>query len=64
MLRMPSGTCRYITVSESARLQTFPDDMVFHGSWSENMRQLGNAVPSDLAHAVLNSVKDRLTQTS
>jgi len=64
MLRRPDGTVRYFTVRESARLQTFPDDMVFHGSWSEIMRQLGNAVPSDLAHAVLNSVKDRLTQTS
>ena len=64
MLRRPDGSVRYFTVRESARLQTFPDDMVFHGSWTETMRQLGNAVPSDLAHAVLASVRDRLTQTS
>ena len=64
MLRRPDSSVRYFTVRESARLQTFPDDMVFHGSWTETMRQLGNAVPSDLAHAVLASVRDRLTQTS
>jgi DNA (cytosine-5)-methyltransferase 1 len=38
--------------------------MVFHGSWTESMRQLGNAVPSLMAEYVLTSVKRRLTQTS
>ena len=52
MLRKPSGEVRYFTVRESARLQTFPDDYVFHGSWSETMRQLGNAVPVRLAEIV------------
>jgi DNA (cytosine-5)-methyltransferase 1 len=46
------GSGRYFTVRESARLQTFPDDYVFGGSWSEVMRQLGNAVPVALARAV------------
>lgn len=64
MLRRPDGSVRYFTVRESARLQTFPDEMVFHGSWSETMRQLGNAVPSLLAEAVLRSVRARLTQIS
>ncbi|MCW5725076.1 MAG: DNA cytosine methyltransferase [Maricaulaceae bacterium] len=64
MLRRPDGSVRYFTVRESARLQTFPDDMVFHGSWTETMRQLGNAVPSSLAEAVLRSVRERLTRTS
>jgi len=64
MLRRPNGSVRYFTVRESARLQTFPDDMVFHGSWTETMRQLGNAVPSALAAAVLRSVRARLTRTS
>jgi DNA (cytosine-5)-methyltransferase 1 len=57
----PDGTGRYFTVRESARLQTFPDDYVFEGSWSEAMRQLGNAVPVDLAHAVGASVARALT---
>jgi DNA (cytosine-5)-methyltransferase 1 len=50
------GTGRYFTVRESARLQTFPDSYVFGGAWSEVMRQLGNAVPVDLAHVVGASV--------
>lgn len=52
MLRRPDGTVRYFTVRESARLQTFPDDFILHGAWSEAMRQLGNAVPVTLAEAV------------
>jgi DNA (cytosine-5)-methyltransferase 1 len=60
MLRRPDGSVRYFTIRESARLQTFPDDMVFHGSWTETMRQLGNAVPCALARVVAAAVKDRL----
>lgn len=52
MLLKPSGEVRYFTVRESACLQTFPDDYVFHGSWTETMRQLGNAVPVRLAEIV------------
>lgn len=52
MLLRPNGTVRYFSVRESARLQTFPDDFIFHGAWSETMRQLGNAVPVDLARVV------------
>ena len=60
MLRRPDGSVRYFTVRESARLQTFPDDMMFHGSWTESMRQLGNAVPCVLARVVAEGVRDRL----
>ncbi|WP_299668183.1 DNA cytosine methyltransferase [uncultured Ruegeria sp.] len=60
MLRRPDGSVRYFTVRESARLQTFPDDMIFHGSWSETMRQLGNAVPVKLGRVVAESVRDKL----
>lgn len=52
MLVTESGEVRYFTIRESARLQTFPDKMIFPGSWSESMRQIGNAVPVDLAQAV------------
>ncbi len=60
MLAHPDGRVRYFTVRESARLQTFPDDFVFHGSWSETMRQLGNAVPVTLATAIAKHVKRHL----
>ncbi|MGZ8533840.1 MAG: DNA cytosine methyltransferase [Candidatus Binatia bacterium] len=56
MLRRLDGSVRYFSVRESARLQTFPDDFLFHGSWSETMRQLGNAVPVSLSAIVANSV--------
>lgn len=64
MLRRPDGSVRYFTIRESARLQTFPDEMVFHGSWSETMRQLGNAVPVDLAHAMAASVAKHLKRAN
>jgi DNA (cytosine-5)-methyltransferase 1 len=60
MVANPDGRVRYFTVRESARLQTFPDDYVFRGSWTESMRQLGNAVPVALARIVADSVRARL----
>jgi DNA (cytosine-5)-methyltransferase 1 len=56
MVLLPDGTYRYYTVRESARVQTFPDDYVFSGSWTEAMRQIGNAVPVSLAVAVGKSI--------
>ena len=60
MLLRPDGSIRYFSVRESARLQTFPDEYLFHGSWTETMRQLGNAVPVELAAIVANSVRCQL----
>ena len=60
MLRRPDGSVRYFSVRESARLQTFPDDYRLHGSWTEAMRQLGNAVPVQLAETIGNNVATRL----
>lgn len=62
MLRRPDGSVRYFTVRESARIQTFPDEFIFDGSWTETMRQLGNAVPVRLASSVAGSVCDLLRQ--
>lgn len=59
-LRHPNGRVRYFTVREAARLQTFPDAYEFHGSWTETMRQLGNAVPVDLSFSVADSVAKAL----
>ena len=55
-LAYPDGTVRYLTVRESARLQTFPDDYVFQCSWTESMRQLGNAVPVTLGHIMASRI--------
>lgn len=61
MLRRSNGSVRYFTVRESARLQTFPDDFEITGSWSEAMRQLGNAVPVGLAQVVSEDLRKALT---
>jgi DNA (cytosine-5)-methyltransferase 1 len=54
---------RPLTVRESARIQTFPDEWIFAGSKTQAYKQIGNAVPVNLAHAmgmrlisVLNSI--------
>lgn len=60
MIRYPNGDVRYYTIRESARIQTFPDDYILHGAWTEVMRQLGNAVPVKLAEKVMSSVANEL----
>jgi DNA (cytosine-5)-methyltransferase 1 len=63
MLARQDGSVRYFSVRESARLQTFPDEYVFHGSWTETMRQLGNAVPVLLGQVVASNVAHGLQNT-
>lgn len=63
MVVLDSGDVRYFSVREAARLQTFPDGYLFHGSWTETMRQLGNAVPVALARKVAASVAERLIES-
>lgn len=60
MLTRVDGSIRYFTVREAARLQTFPDEYIFRGPWTEAMRQLGNAVPVRLAETVARSVAQTL----
>ena len=43
---------RPLTVREYARIQTFPDEWEFCGSLSSQYKQIGNAVPVNLAYAV------------
>lgn len=47
----PSET-RPLTVREYARIQTFPDEWEFMGSLSAKYKQIGNAVPVNLAWAI------------
>lgn len=51
---------RRLTVRESARLQSFPDDHEFTGTQSSRYRQVGNAVPPLLAHAVAEALRQQL----
>lgn len=62
MMVRDDGSVRYFSVRESARLQTFPDGYIFHGAWSETMRQLGNAVPVALGRKVAASVAEKLAE--
>lgn len=57
MLRNANGSVRYFTIRECARLQTFPDQADFSGSWSKKVNQIGNAVPCLLAEKILSSMR-------
>ena len=51
---------RSLTLREGARLQTFPDSFVFHGNREEGARQIGNAVPPDLACVLALAIRNAL----
>lgn len=51
---------RPLTVREYARIQTFPDEWQFVGSQAMQYKQIGNAVPVNLAYAVGLSVVEAL----
>jgi DNA (cytosine-5)-methyltransferase 1 len=53
---LDDGEHRYMTVRETARVMTFPDDWVLAGPRGEKMRQLGNAVPVLLGQVFANAV--------
>lgn len=56
MIRYRDGRVRYYTTFEAKRIQTFPDDYKIFGSWTESMRQIGNAVPVKLGHRIVSSL--------
>lgn len=51
---------RKLSVRELARLQTFPDDARFAGSWWSQRKQVGNAVPSLLAEVLAREIAVQL----
>jgi DNA (cytosine-5)-methyltransferase 1 len=60
VVRLDDGSIRNLTVREVARIMTFPDHWLLSGPRSEQMRQLGNAVPVILGRAVAGSVAKAL----
>ena len=53
---------RPFSIRENARCQTFPDDWEFCGSVGAQYRQVGNAVPVNLAYEVGLKIKEALEQ--
>ena len=53
---------RSLTVREAARIQTFPDDVVFCGTRQDQCIQVGNAVPVQLAFVLANHIKGLLQE--
>ena len=51
---------RSLTPREAARIQTFPDNYRFCSSWTESMRQIGNAVPVKLAQTIGKSISSHI----
>ena len=48
---------RRLTVRETARLQSFPDEFVFPHATSKNFMEIGNAVPPIIGHVIMKQIQ-------
>lgn len=55
---------RPFTIRENARCQSFPDDWQFCGSVGSQYKQVGNAVPVNLAYDIAVKIKEALEELS
>jgi len=53
---------RPFTIRENARCQSFPDDWQFCGSLGQQYKQVGNAVPVNLAYDIALKIKEALEE--
>ena len=51
---------RPFTTRENARIQSFPDDWIFHGSINSQYKQIGNAVPVNMAFEIAKEIRKGL----
>lgn len=58
--RFGEGLTRRLSWQEAAAIQTFPRDMVFSGNLTSIYKQIGNAVPCNLAEQVAIQVRNSL----
>ena len=52
---------RGLSAREAARIQGFPDDFIFQGSHSEQLRMIGNAVPPPVAQLLATFLRKSLS---
>lgn len=51
---------RRLTINETKRIQTFPDEYIFCGAKTNVYKQIGNAVPCEMAKSVASAVVEYL----